>query len=328
MSFIYLIFVVAAAYIVVRFFSSSNPGEKRNYAKLASPRFVRFNPFSGDEYVICKQVNDFIAIDFETANELPISVCAVGIAIVENSNVVMSQHWYIRPKEMRFTNTHIHKISPDMVKNSPTFDEFWNSTLRNLITDKTVAAYNASFDIGCLENLLHDYRLDQPRYAIIDALQTARTTWSFLSNHKLSTVAQHLRLRLDHHNPESDAVACASIILTAQQQHGHEPILKCLRTKYPNQESLQALAAISAPNVTEKDYEYHFAVIESFLQHPHIDNKEKAILHRKCGEASLRCNNIEQTLFHFEKALEYNPKIGVAMALKKLKKTHPQCNQS
>lgn len=320
MGFFYVVILFVAMYFVLKLVLPSST-EKTKTRKGETPRFVRFNPFVGDEYTTFKQVKDFIVIDFETANELPISICAVGIAVVKNNTIVDSKHWYIRPRDLRFTNTHIHGISPNMVVSSPLFSEFWESTLREMVADNIVVAYNASFDIGCLENTLLDYGISGPQYAVIDALRTARDTWPNLNNHKLPTVSMHLSIPLDHHNAASDAIACANILLTAQQKHGHIPLLKCMRTQYPTPEINQAIGAIHGASNDIVKYIPALTIIDSYLARPFIDDKEKAILHRKCGEAYAGCNEISSAIVHFEKALEYNPKVGVAMALKKLKKT-------
>ena len=296
------------------------PNYSNSYSSGSKPKFVRFNPFTGYEYTTLSQVSDFIALDFETANELPISICAAGITVVRNSTIVDSKHWYIRPRDIRFTNTHIHGISPDMVADSPLFDELWESTLREMVVNNIVVAYNASFDIGCLENTLLDYGVTGPQYAVIDALKTARDTWPNLNNHKLPTVSKHLRFPLDHHNAASDSIACANILLVAQQTYGHVPLLKCMRTQYPTPEINQALSTIYGATSDIAKYIPALSTIDSYLSNPFIDGKEKAQLHRKCGETYLGCNEKTNAIAHFEKALEYNPKVGVAMTLKKLKK--------
>lgn len=55
---------------------------------------------------------DYIAIDFETANEKRSSPCSIGIVVVKNSEVVEKIHYLIKPKEMRFMpiNIGIHGI--------------------------------------------------------------------------------------------------------------------------------------------------------------------------------------------------------------------------
>ena len=67
---------------------------------------------------------DFVAIDFETANEKRNSPCSIGIVIVKGGQVVEKIHYLIKPKEMRFMpiNIGIHGIRPAMVKDEPEFN--------------------------------------------------------------------------------------------------------------------------------------------------------------------------------------------------------------
>ena len=70
---------------------------------------------------------NFVAIDFETANEKRNSPCSIGIVVVKDGEIVEKIHQLIKPKEMRFTplNIGIHGIRPTMVENELEFDEVW-----------------------------------------------------------------------------------------------------------------------------------------------------------------------------------------------------------
>ena len=59
-----------------------------------------------------------LAIDFETANEERRSACAIGLAWIENGEVVRKERRLIRPKEMRFNyhNVLVHGIRPEDVR--------------------------------------------------------------------------------------------------------------------------------------------------------------------------------------------------------------------
>ena len=61
-----------------------------------------------------------IAIDFETANEQRSSACSVGLAWIEDGQVVRVEERFIRPKTMRFSsfNIAIHGIRPEHVEDA------------------------------------------------------------------------------------------------------------------------------------------------------------------------------------------------------------------
>lgn len=156
----------------------------------------------------------FTAIDFETANSQRNSACQLGLVVVENGTITDSQAWLIKPPSTIFTFTGIHGITYEAVKDQPSFQELW-ATIQPYIAGRTLAAHNAPFDVGVLRAVLSHYRLPVPGFQIMDSLIIARRTWPALPNHKLDTVAGHLKVALQHHDAASDARACAEIILQA-----------------------------------------------------------------------------------------------------------------
>jgi DNA polymerase III subunit epsilon len=96
---------------------------------------------------------DFVAIDFETANEKRSSACAIGLTTVREGQIVDSFSRLIRPPELRFSfwNSKVHGLTENDVKDSPTFDELWPELLP-LLENQIVVAHNASFDISVLRH--------------------------------------------------------------------------------------------------------------------------------------------------------------------------------
>lgn len=160
----------------------------------------------------------FTAFDFETANSQSHSACQLGVAVVDNGRIVEEKSWFIRPPDKFFTFTYLHGITYAMVKERPTFGELWPE-ISFFFVGQIIAAHNADFDIGVLTATLAHYKLFVPAFHVIDSLAVARSAWPELKNHRLSTVAAHLTVPLNHHDAASDARACAEIILRAGQQH-------------------------------------------------------------------------------------------------------------
>ena len=46
---------------------------------------------------------DFVAIDFETANEKRNSACSIGLTVVKDNKIVEEKYFLIKPCEMRFS---------------------------------------------------------------------------------------------------------------------------------------------------------------------------------------------------------------------------------
>lgn len=164
-----------------------------------------------------------VAIDFETANELRSSPCAIGLAWIENGKVVRVEERLIRPKDMRFAgmNIAIHGITPADVADCPEFPEVW-SALWPDIAGRIVFAHNAAFDMGVLRSTLTEYGRDWPCLDYLCTLKMAQAVWPELERHGLSFLAAGLGILLDHHRAASDAAACARIAVEIAHHCGAE----------------------------------------------------------------------------------------------------------
>lgn len=156
----------------------------------------------------------FTAIDFETANYQGNSACQLGIAVVNDGEIVEEKSWLIKPPTKSFVFSDLHGITYRMVREQPTFGQLWPA-VRPYLERQILAAHNADFDLNVLTETLAYYQLPVPEIYAIDSLETARKAWPKLKNHKLSTVAAYLEIELNHHEAGSDARACAEIILRA-----------------------------------------------------------------------------------------------------------------
>ncbi|MET0959870.1 MAG: exonuclease domain-containing protein, partial [Psychrobacillus psychrotolerans] len=161
---------------------------------------------------------DFIAIDFETANNLRSSVCSVGIVQVKNGKIYREIQSLINPlSEFHYYNTKIHGITEHMVHDAPTFEEFWPN-MKNLIEGQVIIAHNASFDMGVLQECLRQFHEPSPHFEYGCSFRIAKKVWPQLYNHKLSTVSNYLGISLRHHDALEDARAAAIITLEALQR--------------------------------------------------------------------------------------------------------------
>lgn len=159
---------------------------------------------------------DFVAIDFETANRSRISACAVGLTRVKDGQIAEQASWLIKPpKGMQFLAdfTAIHGIAAGDVEFAATFKELWPE-MEKFIGGDMLAAHNASFDMGILKALLTKYKVEIPAVKYVCSLEIVRFNWNFQSN-RLNDVAAKLGIELNHHDPASDANACAAIVIAA-----------------------------------------------------------------------------------------------------------------
>ncbi len=162
-------------------------------------------------------MKDFAAIDFETANQHPSSVCSVGLVIVRNRQIVEKFYSLIYPRPDFFTTwtTRIHGLTMIDVEDAPPFPDVW-AQIVPLIEGLPLVAHNSSFDERCLKAVFQEYRMDYPEnYHFLCTYRAARKQLgNNLANHQLHTVARYCGYDLTaHHHALADAEACAVIAL-------------------------------------------------------------------------------------------------------------------
>lgn len=156
---------------------------------------------------------DFVAIDFETANQARSSVCSVGLVVVRGGEQVDSFYALIRPEPNYYCywNSRIHGICRSDTENAPVFSKVWTE-IAPRIEGLPLVAHNCRFDQGCLKAVFRVYQMDYPDYTFLDTLAAARRALPHLDNHQLHTVAAACGFQLEqHHHALADAEACAAI---------------------------------------------------------------------------------------------------------------------
>ena len=161
-------------------------------------------------------MTDFAAIDFETANEQPCSVCSVGVVIVRGGEVVDSFYSLIHPEPeyYQWFCQRVHGLSAEDTEDAPVFPQVW-AKIAPKIEGLPLVAHNARFDEGCLKAVHKVYQMDYPDYVFYDTLAASRQHYGHrLQNHQLQTVAAACGYDLTrHHHALADAEACAAIAL-------------------------------------------------------------------------------------------------------------------
>ena len=179
-------------------------------------------------------IRDFIAIDFETANQYPSSVCSIGVVMVRNGQVVDTFYSLIQPEPNYYTYfcQRVHGITQNETDDAPVFSKVWQQLeeriaevffpdlqsteeRRYMIAMLPFVAHNACFDESCLKAVFKVYQMDYPDYRFYDTLTASRRQFGqSLPNHQLHTVAAACGYDLQHHHHAlADAEACAAIAL-------------------------------------------------------------------------------------------------------------------
>ncbi|HAE23777.1 MAG TPA: exonuclease [Prevotellaceae bacterium] len=158
-------------------------------------------------------MENFAAIDFETANQERTSVCSVGVVTVRDGEFSESFYSLIQPEPNYYNYwcTRVHGLTQADTDDAPIFPEVW-SHIEPLIEGLPLVAHNKRFDEGCLKAVFYLYQMDYPDYEFYDTLYAARRKLPRLMNHQLHTVAEACGFNLvNHHNALADAEACAWI---------------------------------------------------------------------------------------------------------------------
>lgn len=167
-----------------------------------------------------------MGIDVETACPDHGAVCSIGVSVVHLGRVHAERHWYIDPAtrfDPRFIQ--IHGITPAKIAGSPRLKAAWRDItgfidasmdeLREPVLIEDAAdgptplfvAHNAQFDRSQIEAALGE----PLPFRLACTVAMSRRAFPRLARHNLKTVAEHLRIPLQHHDALSDARACALI---------------------------------------------------------------------------------------------------------------------
>lgn len=159
----------------------------------------------------------FTALDFETADYGADSACALALVHVEGLEIVGRDLFMIRPPRSRFAFTHIHGITWAQVRAEPSFAEHWPKIAAMLARAGFLAAHNAAFDRGVLAACCALAGAAAPGLDFHCTVRLARRAWK-LKRANLPAVCDHLGISLNHHDPASDAEACARIVIAARRE--------------------------------------------------------------------------------------------------------------
>jgi DNA polymerase-3 subunit epsilon len=158
----------------------------------------------------------FVAVDFETADRGSDSACAVALVRVEQLQIAERRACLLRPPRRYFQFTYVHGITWDDVADQPTFAECWPELSRMVEGAEFLAAHNAFFDRNVLGTCCRGAGLPPPELPFQCTMQLARRTWGIRPT-RLTDVCARLGIPLKHHDPASDAEACARIVIAARK---------------------------------------------------------------------------------------------------------------
>jgi len=161
---------------------------------------------------------DFIAIDFEIANENMSSACSIGLAYVDNNEIVKEQYFLIKPPNLQFdpSFTAIHGITKKDVIGQKNFDEVWE-LIKGDITSNIIVAHNAQFDMSVLFSCLQHYSIPIPSFSYMCSIPiSTKACQDRKVGQSLKERCSYFGIELaDHHHAGADARACAELVISS-----------------------------------------------------------------------------------------------------------------
>ena len=128
-------------------------------------------------------MQDFAAIDFETANSERSSVCSVGVVVVRGGEIVDKYYSLIKPEPEYYNYwcSKVHGLCATDTEDAPIFPEVWKQ-IEPMIGDMPLVAHNKSFDESCLKAVFRVYQRTIPT-----TISTAHAQPRAKSGQKVST---------------------------------------------------------------------------------------------------------------------------------------------
>lgn len=168
----------------------------------------------------------FIALDVETANEDPASICQIGLAFVRPDNSITTWSTYVDPDDdFSTSNTNIHGITEDkIIETEAPFFEYALAHIAPALTANTVFQHS-DFDRRCMVEACEATGATMPTMKWADSVRVAQRAWPELrgnGGHGLANLKVYLGLNFRHHDAGEDAKAAADVVLRAEEKTGED----------------------------------------------------------------------------------------------------------
>lgn len=180
---------------------------------------------------------DYIAIDFETANQYRNSACSVGLVRFIDGKETDSCYSLIHPAKMYFIpewTEDIHHISYNDVRDKPYFPEVWDTIVMPFINNTPgipLVAHNGTmFDMPVICECCKYFGMEIPKLDYFDSLLIARKTWPELESHKLTQLGNHFGINYLAHDALEDSRTCGMIINLAAEKWNVKSVDELLKS--------------------------------------------------------------------------------------------------
>ncbi|GAB6120973.1 exonuclease domain-containing protein [Dysgonomonas termitidis] len=154
---------------------------------------------------------NFTAIDFETAYGQK-HACALGLVVVRNGRIVEEKEFLIQPpgNEITVNCQRIHRITPDMTRNAPTFAGLWPE-IKQYFERQVIVHHSDGFDERILLQEFDFYNITPCRFL---SMVSTMNLFDDRYSRSLENLCRAFDIPMEnHHNALSDAKCCTGIFL-------------------------------------------------------------------------------------------------------------------
>lgn len=163
-------------------------------------------------------MDEIVVFDLETTGLSALGgdrICEIGAVKIREFEVVDKFWSLVNPKRKLPYNAYlIHRIEPSLLQNAPYAKEVLPEFLK-FINNCFIAAYNAGFDMGFLNNELRLLKCSPIEEAkVIDILELVKIHFPALASYSLSNVALQFKIaNTNLHRALNDATVAAEILV-------------------------------------------------------------------------------------------------------------------
>lgn len=241
-------------------------------------------------------------VDVEIPNLNNDCICAISIIVFDEGKEIVRTTELINPLTFFSTpNIRIHHIQREDVISARTLEQFWKDYRVYFEEPYIIGAHNAMSDISVLNKDLARLHTEIHSTQYIDTMDVMEQFY-YKGNQgkgdlKLSNIAEHLGIELDHHNPQSDVNCCCEII---RYMHDHYDmdlapfIHKIRKTKFkPNKHK---------ENPTPRQMKSYLSYVHKQLHTNAPSTRPSASQAKRKGDQCFEDGDIEGVIFNYELA--------------------------
>lgn len=226
-----------------------------------------------------------VAFDIEMPGQKEMRLSALGITVIDKG-IITDKYFYLINPETDF-DPYVVKligITPEMVKDKPTFPEIWEK-VKDVMSSGLLVAHGATGDLKALCGCMKDYGIewkDEIEYTC--TCDMGIKCYNDLGAYSLDTLCEHIGFtELQHHDALSDSEGCARLYLDYMEK-----------------------------GINEDDFLYRFDTDKCIKIRPKVSKKKKSFEERlRNSLLSSRTINVKKKFMKHNPDYNYERVIGV-----------------